>query len=103
MAVELLASIQPLIFFQHEAEHMLSIQNILYYYASPGSVIWQRIAVSINVILLRYFFKRRSLSYSVIVIITAGCLRLREIAGSHVRPRSFDRALRRFLVTLFTC
>ncbi|XP_012217019.1 uncharacterized protein [Linepithema humile] len=47
MAVELLISIQPLIFFQHEAEHMLSIQNILYYYASPGSVIWQRIALAV--------------------------------------------------------
>jgi len=44
MTVELLASIQPLIFFQHETT--LSIQNILYYYASSGSVIWQRMAVS---------------------------------------------------------
>lgn len=46
MAVELLASIQPLVFFQHEASHTLSIQNILYYYASSGSVIWQRMALS---------------------------------------------------------
>ncbi|KAL0127029.1 hypothetical protein PUN28_005396 [Cardiocondyla obscurior] len=47
MTVELLASIQPLIFFQHEAEHKLSIQNILYYYASSGSTIWQRIALAV--------------------------------------------------------
>lgn len=51
MAVELLASIQPLIFFQHEITHPLSIENILYYYASFGSIIWQRIAVSIDIIL----------------------------------------------------
>ncbi|XP_012057996.1 PREDICTED: TAF6-like RNA polymerase II p300/CBP-associated factor-associated factor 65 kDa subunit 6L [Atta cephalotes] len=47
MAVELLASIQPLIFFQHDTAHTLSIQNILYYYASFGSVIWERIALAI--------------------------------------------------------
>lgn len=48
MAIELLASVQPLIFFQREAEHILSIQNILEYYALPGSDIWQRVAVSIS-------------------------------------------------------
>jgi len=69
MAVELLASIQPLIFFQHEAEHMLSIQNILYYYASPGSVIWQRIAVSITVILLELYFICRLYSSSTFVVV----------------------------------
>ncbi|KAL6431131.1 hypothetical protein ACFW04_007099 [Cataglyphis niger] len=47
MAVELLASLQPLIFFQHEAEHTLSIQNILYYYASSGSIIWEQIALAV--------------------------------------------------------
>ncbi|EGI69529.1 hypothetical protein G5I_01819 [Acromyrmex echinatior] len=47
MAVELLASIQPLIFFQHDTAHTLSIQNILYYYASFGSVIWERIALAV--------------------------------------------------------
>lgn len=47
LAVELLASLQPLIFFQHEAEHILSIQNILYYYASSGSIIWQQIALAV--------------------------------------------------------
>ncbi|XP_028049684.1 uncharacterized protein LOC105838498 [Monomorium pharaonis] len=47
MAVELLASIQPLIFFQHEASHTLSIQNVLYYYASCGSIIWQRMALAV--------------------------------------------------------
>lgn len=54
IAVELLVSLQPFIFFQHtEAEHILSIQNILYYYASSGSIIWEQIAVSTgsNVIL----------------------------------------------------
>jgi len=50
MAVELLTSIQPLTFFQYDTAHTLSIQNILYYYASFGSVIWERIAVSINII-----------------------------------------------------
>lgn len=48
MAVELLACIQPLIFFQYDSTHVLSIQNVLYCYALPGSAIWQRIAVSIN-------------------------------------------------------
>lgn len=47
MAVELLASIQPLIFFQYETAHTLSIQNVLYYYASSGSIIWQRIALAV--------------------------------------------------------
>jgi hypothetical protein len=52
-------SIQPLIFFQHETEHVLSIQNILNYYASPGSVIWQRITVSI-----KCYITLRELCYS---------------------------------------
>jgi len=58
VVVELLVSIQPLIFFQHESEHVLSIQNILNYYALSGSVIWQRIAVSIEyyVILIYFIF-----------------------------------------------
>ncbi|XP_020282901.1 uncharacterized protein LOC109854334 [Pseudomyrmex gracilis] len=47
MAIELLASVQPLIFFQREAEHILSIQNILEYYALPGSDIWQRVALTV--------------------------------------------------------
>lgn len=47
MAVELLVSLQPFIFFQHEAEHTLSIQNILYYYASSGSIIWEQIALAV--------------------------------------------------------
>lgn len=50
MAVELLASIQPLRFFQRKTEHVLSVQNILYLYASPGSSIWQLIAVSTNIL-----------------------------------------------------
>lgn len=48
MVVELLASIQPLIFFENEVKHVLSIQNVLRYYASPASAIWQQIAVSIK-------------------------------------------------------
>ncbi|XP_032665126.1 uncharacterized protein LOC116841387 [Odontomachus brunneus] len=47
MAVELLASIQPLRFFHHKTEHVLSVQNILYLYASPGSFIWHQIALTI--------------------------------------------------------
>ncbi|XP_033342571.2 uncharacterized protein LOC117229842 [Megalopta genalis] len=46
MAMELLASIQPLIFFQHEADSPLSAENVLKY-ASPGSALWQRIALAI--------------------------------------------------------
>lgn len=65
MAVELLVSLQPFIFFQHEAEHTLSIQNILYYYASSGSIIWEQIAVSIgfNVILIPFFVAPAYFSY----------------------------------------
>ncbi|XP_011869866.1 PREDICTED: uncharacterized protein LOC105563141 [Vollenhovia emeryi] len=44
MAVELLVCIQPILLFQHETTHMLSMQNVLHYYASPGSIIWQLIA-----------------------------------------------------------
>ncbi|EZA62355.1 hypothetical protein X777_03389 [Ooceraea biroi] len=51
VVVELLASIQPLVFFQYETEHSLCIQNILNYYASPGSVIWQRIALTVCALL----------------------------------------------------
>ncbi|EFN75287.1 hypothetical protein EAI_03110 [Harpegnathos saltator] len=47
MAVEMLASIQPLRFFQRKSEHVLSVQNILNLYASPGSPIWQLIALAI--------------------------------------------------------
>lgn len=51
MAVELLASIQPLIFFQHDITHTLSIQNILHYVV-PGSIIGERVAVSSNNVIL---------------------------------------------------
>ncbi|XP_029178909.1 uncharacterized protein LOC114946541 [Nylanderia fulva] len=47
MTVELLVSLQPLIFFQHETKHILSIENILFYYASSGSIIWQQIALAV--------------------------------------------------------
>ncbi|XP_072762409.1 uncharacterized protein [Anoplolepis gracilipes] len=47
MVTELLMNLQPLIFFQHEAEHILSIQNILHYYASSGSIIWGQIALAV--------------------------------------------------------
>ncbi|XP_076635158.1 uncharacterized protein LOC143348592 [Colletes latitarsis] len=45
-AMELLASVQPLIFFQHEAESALSVDNVLIH-APPGSALWQRIALAI--------------------------------------------------------
>lgn len=52
MAMELLASIQPLIFFQHGTDSSLSIENVLKY-APPGSALWQKIAVSkLNIISL---------------------------------------------------
>lgn len=66
--VELLASIQPLIFFQYESEHVISMRNILNYYALPGSVIWQQIAVGmifirldstrINIFLMHIYIPR---------------------------------------------
>lgn len=101
MAVELLASLQPLIFFQHEAEHTLSIQNTLYYYASSGSIIWEQIAVSTS----SYYSNSDTCclcTLSVFIIDIAGCLRPREIAGSFLGSYFFARTLRRFIITLFT-
>ncbi|XP_076243493.1 uncharacterized protein LOC143184856 [Calliopsis andreniformis] len=46
MAMELLASIQPLIFFQHGPESPLSVENVLKF-APPGSALWQRIALAV--------------------------------------------------------
>ncbi|XP_014474277.1 PREDICTED: uncharacterized protein LOC106744219 isoform X2 [Dinoponera quadriceps] len=46
MAVELLASIQPLRFFQRNTEHVLSVRKILHLYATPSSSIWQQIALA---------------------------------------------------------
>ncbi|XP_012150937.1 uncharacterized protein LOC100879608 [Megachile rotundata] len=46
MAMELIASIQPLIFFQHEPQSPLSIHTILNF-APPGSALWQKIALSV--------------------------------------------------------
>lgn len=45
MAMELLASIQPLILFQQKIDSPLSVHNVLNF-ALPGSVLWQKIAVS---------------------------------------------------------
>lgn len=45
MVMELLASIQPLIFFQHGPESPLSVENVLKF-APPGSALWQKIIVS---------------------------------------------------------
>lgn len=90
MAVELLASIQPLIFFQHEASHKLSIQNVLYFYASCGSIIWQRMAVSTNIILYYLLILLYVAPINFFVIVTASCLCPRKIAGSFFGPRSFD-------------
>lgn len=46
-AMELLASVQPLLFFQSDKESLLFIDNILKS-APSGSVIWQRMAVSMS-------------------------------------------------------
>lgn len=45
MAMKLLASIQPLILFQQKIDSPLSVHNVLKF-ALPGSVLWQKIAVS---------------------------------------------------------
>lgn len=45
MAMELLASVQPLILFQQELESPLSVHYFLKF-ALPGSFLWQKIAVS---------------------------------------------------------
>lgn len=50
-AMELLASVQPLLFFHTDKESPLFIDNILKS-APSGSVIWQCMAVSIN----RYWY-----------------------------------------------
>ncbi|KAG7207442.1 hypothetical protein KM043_009084 [Ampulex compressa] len=50
MAMELLASVQPLVFFQQESSSFLSIGNILHY-APPGSALWQRIAFAVCALL----------------------------------------------------
>ena len=47
MAMELIAGVQPLVFFQQENNSPLSLEQILEF-ASPGSVLWHRIAVSSN-------------------------------------------------------
>lgn len=44
-AMELLAEIQPLIFFQKEPESLLSLKNI-FNSAQQGTALWQQIAVS---------------------------------------------------------
>ncbi|CAK9799283.1 hypothetical protein ANTQUA_LOCUS1949 [Anthophora quadrimaculata] len=46
MAMELLASIQPLIFFQHEMDSPLSVHTVLKF-APSGSTLWQKIALAI--------------------------------------------------------
>lgn len=45
IAIELLACIQPLIFFREQIRSPLSIRNILNF-APAGSVLWQRIAIA---------------------------------------------------------
>lgn len=49
-AMELLASIQPLIFFQSDKELPIFIENILKF-ATPGSVIWECIALAVCALL----------------------------------------------------
>lgn len=96
MAVELLANIQPLRFFQHKPEHVLSVQNILYLYASPGSFIWYQIAVSIDMLccfMLRYSSFVRALSL-LTALVTADYMHPREIAESFTGAHCLDRILR---------
>lgn len=45
IALELLAGVQPLIFLEEEADSPLSLVNVLKY-ATPGSNMWHKIAVS---------------------------------------------------------
>lgn len=45
MAMELIAGVQPLLFFQQENNSPLSLENVLLF-ATPASVLWLRIAVS---------------------------------------------------------
>lgn len=43
--MELIAGVQPLLFFQQESNSPLSLEKVLQF-ALPGSVLWLRIAVS---------------------------------------------------------
>lgn len=45
LVMELLASIQPLMLFQQEIDSPLSVHTVLKF-ALPGSILWQKIAVS---------------------------------------------------------
>ena len=45
MAMELIAGVQPLLFFQQESNSPLSLEKVLQF-ATPGSVLWLRFAVS---------------------------------------------------------
>lgn len=45
MAMELIAGVQPLLFFQQENNSPLSLENVLSF-ATPASVLWLRLAVS---------------------------------------------------------
>lgn len=45
LVMELLASIQPLMLFQQEIASPLSVHTVLKF-AIPGSILWQKIAVS---------------------------------------------------------
>lgn len=45
LVMELLASIQPLMLFQQEIGSPLSVHTVLKF-ALPGSILWQKIAVS---------------------------------------------------------
>lgn len=62
MAMELIAGVQPLLFFQHENNSPLSLENVLNF-AAPGSVLWLRIAIAVGA-----FVKtgNQPLNYSVI-------------------------------------
>ena len=48
-AMELLAGVQPLVFFQREPDSPLSLENVLKV-ATAGSALWEQLAVSCNFI-----------------------------------------------------
>lgn len=52
-ALELLAGVQPLVFFRQEPGATLSLENVLKF-AVPGSALWEQIAVSLNTINNQY-------------------------------------------------
>jgi hypothetical protein len=56
IALELLAGVQPLIFLEKEIDSSLSLVNVLKY-ATPGSNMWHKIAVSFLIHITYCIFK----------------------------------------------